>query len=285
MDHKIPASVIIMTKNEALNISKCLNVCQYFQEVIVVDSNSTDGTRDIAESYGVKVINFNWNGKYPKKKQWILDNVETSFDWVLHLDADEEVTKEFCHEIEDFLKGSSQDFVACRVRVSYYFMHKELRHGQQVKKTALIKKGYCEYPVLNDLSSTGIREVEGHYQPSVAGAIFNLRNPIIHADAEFIESWMTRHVKYAEWESLVTSNRVLRNEVSNSKDRLPKIFMRVPFRSLIMFIYSYFLKLGFLDGRAGFDYAFSKAWYYWLAGAISREKIYANLNTRGAKEK
>ena len=157
---KIPASVIIMTKNEALNISKCLNVCQYFQEVIVVDSNSTDGTREIAESFGVKVVNFSWNGKYPKKKQWILDNVRTSHDWVLHLDADEEVTQEFCAEIESFLQKNGKDYVACRVRISYYFMHKQLRHGQQIRKTAFIRKGYCEYPVLNDLASTGIRDTD-----------------------------------------------------------------------------------------------------------------------------
>jgi len=275
MKIKIPASVVIMTKNEASNIFKCLDVRQFFEEVIVVDSNSTDATKEIAEALGVRVIDFSWNGTYPKKKQWILDNVNTAYDWILHLDADEEVTEEFCEEIQNFLEKDSENFVACRLRVSYHFMHKELKHGQQVRKTAFVKKGYCHYPVLNDLSSTGIGEVEGHYQPIISGPVYNLAIPIVHADAEFIESWMFRHVKYAEWESLVSTDRGLREEVAKSKDRLPKLFLRVPFRSLFLFTYSYFLKFGFLDGRVGLDYAFSKAWYYWLAGAISREKIYS----------
>jgi glycosyltransferase involved in cell wall biosynthesis len=80
-----------MTKNEELNIAKCLRSLNDFAEVFVVDSDSTDNTRTIAESMGARVVHFSWNGKYPKKKQWCLDNLSFSHDWVLFVDADEEI--------------------------------------------------------------------------------------------------------------------------------------------------------------------------------------------------
>ncbi len=80
MTDKIPVSVIVMTLNEELNIVNCLKSLERFDEVFVVDSNSTDRTCQIAAEMGAKPVNFSWNRQYPRKKQWSLDNLPFSHD-------------------------------------------------------------------------------------------------------------------------------------------------------------------------------------------------------------
>ena len=84
---KIPVSVIIPVKNEEKNLPRCLSLLKDFSEVIVVDSHSTDKTPQIAEEYGCSLIEFTWNGRFPKKRNWVLRNVELQNTWVLFLDA------------------------------------------------------------------------------------------------------------------------------------------------------------------------------------------------------
>jgi len=86
---KIPASVLIQTKNEEASIERCLAALSDFDEVIVVDSNSVDRTAELAAASGATVINFTWNGAYPQKKQWQLEHAPTRHPWILFLDADE----------------------------------------------------------------------------------------------------------------------------------------------------------------------------------------------------
>lgn len=87
---RVPCSVVVMTKNEELNIAKCLTSVSDFAEVFVVDSGSVDRTCEIAKSIGAAVVPFEWNGKYPKKKQWCLENLPFAYEWALYVDADEE---------------------------------------------------------------------------------------------------------------------------------------------------------------------------------------------------
>jgi hypothetical protein len=83
---------------------------------------------------------------------------------------------------------------------------------------------------------------------------------------------MVRHVNYAKWEAHLLMNQDTKLEVDASKSGASSWFHRLPLRPLAFFVYSYILKFGFLDGRAGFDYAFAKTWYYWLSSVIAREK-------------
>ncbi len=96
----IPVSVIVVTKNEEKRIERCLDALRGFDEIAVVDSQSTDATRDIARACGAKVVNFAWNGRYPKKFQWCLDNLALKHDWAFFVDADEIVTPELVEEIK-----------------------------------------------------------------------------------------------------------------------------------------------------------------------------------------
>jgi glycosyltransferase involved in cell wall biosynthesis len=158
---KIPASVIVATRNEERRIVRCLEALQAFDEIIVADSRSTDRTQELAAQNGASVIDFAWNGRYPKKRQWCLDHLPLRHDWVFFVDADEIVTKELTEEIRALNFQAPGYFV----RGAYIFEGKPLRHGLQNNKLALLDRRRMEFPVVDDLDMPGMGEIEGHYQP------------------------------------------------------------------------------------------------------------------------
>ena len=89
MTSRVPVTVLVPVKNEAGNLSRCLDSVKWADEIFVVDSQSTDETAQIAERYGAKVVQFHFNGTWPKKKNWALENIPFANDWVFILDADE----------------------------------------------------------------------------------------------------------------------------------------------------------------------------------------------------
>ena len=92
----LPVTVAIPVKNEEANLAACLDRLHRFAEIVVIDSGSTDGTRDIAASFGARIGEFAWDGGYPKKRNWFLLNAPPTQPWVLFLDADEVVDETFC---------------------------------------------------------------------------------------------------------------------------------------------------------------------------------------------
>src|SRR5688572_13689701 len=94
-----PISILIPTRNEAGNIRACLDSCRFAREVVVIDSQSNDGTVELAQELGATVINFAWNGQFPKKKNWALANIPWRHEWVFILDADERITPELAEEL------------------------------------------------------------------------------------------------------------------------------------------------------------------------------------------
>jgi glycosyltransferase involved in cell wall biosynthesis len=89
MTPRVPVSVLIPIKNEAENLPRCLKSVQWADEILVVDSHSTDRSAQTAEQHGAKVVQFDFNGTWPKKKNWALENLPFKNDWVFILDADE----------------------------------------------------------------------------------------------------------------------------------------------------------------------------------------------------
>jgi glycosyltransferase involved in cell wall biosynthesis len=265
-------TVVIFTKNEESNILECITSVKDFSEVLVIDSNSTDSTREIAESLGVSVIEFEWNRQYPKKRQWTLDQFSGKNNWILFLDADERMSIALQKELEIFLAGDSDAFAGGLIEIDYYFAGKRLRFGQRPKKLVLLRVGSVSYPIIDDLNSEGMGELEGHYQPEVKGKTRKFKSRIVHNDKDPISTWMTRHVNYAKWEAHLIQNLMEKNRVDSSKGMVASVAHKLPARPLLFFMYSYVLKFGFLDGKAGFDYAVAKAWYYWLSAVIARER-------------
>lgn len=267
----IPISVVIFTKNEEGNIAQCINSVSKFSQIIVVDSNSSDSTRKIAESLNVDFYNFSWNGKYPKKRQWSLEEISYKNDWILFLDADERMTADLSEELMEFMKKTPGSYSGGAITIEYFFAGKQLKFGQKLRKIVLLHLHDARFPVVDDLGADGMGELEGHYQPFVNGKIKKFSGRIKHNDNDPISTWMIRHVNYAKWEAHLLNHPEVKIGVEKSKGRAASFFHKLPLRPLAFFIYSYFLKFGFLDGKVGFDYAFAKSWYYWLSAVIAKE--------------
>lgn len=100
-DARAPLSVLVPVKNEAANLRDCLASVSFAREIVVVDSGSTDATQAIAEAAGTRVVQFGWNGKLPRKKNWALENIRWQHEWLLIIDADERITPELQSEIRE----------------------------------------------------------------------------------------------------------------------------------------------------------------------------------------
>jgi len=269
---RLPITVIVSTKNEEEGIAAALSHLTSFDDVIVVDSASTDRTVEISESLGARVIPFVWDGKYPKKKQWCLENAGAKYDWVLFLDADERPSDDLLVELRSIVPElESAKFGGYDLLLSYRFAGKFLKHGHRVTKRALLDPKHSRFPVVNDLEAPGMQELEGHYQPLVDGPIGSLRGRILHDDKDPIRTWFDRHNRYSDWEAYLAVNTELKADIASKRSSNGRIFDKVPFKPALFFLYSYLARLGFLDGRAGFDYAFALSGYYWQIGVKVRE--------------
>lgn len=270
---RIPVSVIIMTKNEEKNISKCLSSLGSFNEVFVVDSSSTDRTAEIARSLGARVVDFKWNGKYPKKKQWCLENLPFRNDWVLYVDADEELYPETAREIGDMLSRGTEH-TGFFAGFDYVFTGKVLKHGHTVFKLVLFNRHKGRFVDYDDLAASNMWEVEGHYQPSIDGSTGVLQNRLLHDDHDSLFHYFSRHNRYSDWEAVVRLNNAFdkpEEAQPGFRKAMKAVFNALPFKGFTAFVHSYIFRLGFLDGRAGFNFALSRAFYYWQVSIKKRE--------------
>lgn len=259
----LPITCLILTKNEERAIRDCLESVKFCQQIVVFDSNSTDKTSDIVRENGSELINFTWNGTYPKKKQWALQHPSIRNNWVLLLDADERVSKELSDSITEFFASGENSHAAFDVEIAYTFANRLLKHGHQVSKRILLDRRKCTFPILNDLNVKNMWEVEGHYQPIVFGSLSQLKGKLLHADPDSLFDYFSRHNRYSDWEAHLRINSEDRMIVRKAKSFQGRIFDRMPLKPLAFFIYSYFFRLGFLDGKAGLNYALALAYYYW----------------------
>lgn len=270
----IPVSIIVMTKNEERNLAKCLRTLARFDEVFVVDSDSTDKTVAIAEEMGAKVIDFRWNGGYPKKKQWCLENLPFRHDWVLYVDADEEVYAELAEEIARLMRAGPKHagyFIAADFR----FIGKVLRHGHSNCKLALLDRHRTCFREFDDLDAANMWEVEGHYQPHVNGTVGIMKSRMLHSDDKTLFHYFDRHNRYSDWEAVVRRNAALASSQETQlagRRVLKQMFNAMPFKGLLAFVHSYFLRLGFLDGAPGFHFAMARGFYYWQVGIKCKER-------------
>ena len=201
---RVPVSVVVMTKNEEENLPKCLASVVEFDEVFVVDSRSEDRTQEIARAAGVEVVEFVWHGRYPKKKQWCLENLPFRHDFVLYLDADEELTTPLVDEVAGLAAGGF-DRVGYFVALDYVFLGRRLRHGLRVYKLVLFDRHRARYVERDDLDVENMWEVEGHYQPRIDGQVGSLQARMIHRDEGGLYDYFERHNRYSDWEAAVRS--------------------------------------------------------------------------------
>lgn len=255
---KIDITVVIPVKNEAKNLSHCLSKLNSFSQIIVVDSKSTDETQSIAKEYNTEIINFEWNGQFPKKRNWTLRNVTIRNEWVLFLDADEFLTEAIIKEIASTIKDTEHS--GFWIKYNNFFMGKEIKHGDKMKKLALFKKSKGEYEKIQEESWSHL-DMEVHEHPVISGSIGSLRESIIHKDFNGLEHYINKHNAYSTWEA---RRYVQLTGSSNLTKRQKFKYRLIKFGLLpsVYFVGTYFLKFGFLDGKEGYYLAKYKSTYF-----------------------
>ncbi|MEO1660391.1 MAG: glycosyltransferase family 2 protein [Pseudomonadota bacterium] len=260
---RLPVTVVIPVKNEEDNLPACLDSLNCFQSIIVVDSNSEDRTVEIALSTGAEVINFEWDGRFPKKRNWILRSYKFATPWVLFLDADEVVDKSFCVELAaNLAKDQCNGFW---LNYTNYFMGKRLNRGVPQRKLACFKIGAGEYERIEEDEWSSL-DMEVHEHPVLQGTVGEIKAPIDHRDFRGLARFLQRHIDYAKWEAsrymqlrpeLEQKSADLTDRQSFKYNNIEKFWF-----AWFYFFYTYLGKLGILDGRAGYQYASYKKWYF-----------------------
>lgn len=273
MNEKIPVSVVVPVKNEEQNLAHCLARLTRFAEVIVVDSRSEDRTPEIASASGAHVVQFDWNGEYPKKRNWILQSYKFSCRWILFLDADELIDDAFCSELE----GAIQDprYVGYWLNYTNFFLGRPLRHGDPQRKLALFRLGAGLYERIDEQGWSRL-DMEVHEHPILEGPVGEIRARIEHNDDRGVSKFIDRHRDYAMWEARRV--QALRQGGAEGRRHLTSR-QRLKYDNIDKwwFAWSYFFacyigKRGFLDGGPGFAIAFYKLWYFLTVRLLIREQ-------------
>jgi hypothetical protein len=187
---------------------------------------------------------------------------------VFFIDADEVASPELLRELRIlFAKGPKAD--GYFIKGVYVWMGRKLRFGLTNNKLCLFKKSAFAFPPVNDLDIEGMGEIEGHYQPVPKRGeqglghpkIAQLDHPVIHHNRKGRGDWLRRHARYAGWEAEMIKRDAFPQDPLKWREDAKQATRSAWFRPYLMFIYSYVLKLGFLDGMAGFDFALHRARY------------------------
>ncbi|MDX2039284.1 MAG: glycosyltransferase family 2 protein [Isosphaeraceae bacterium] len=275
---KAAISVIVPVKNEAANLERCLPALAWADEVFVVDSASTDATARVAEAHGAKVVQFEFNGVYPKKKNWALDNLPFRNEWVLIVDADEVVVPELADEIARRTEADEAD--GFELNMKYFFLGRRIQHCGYAEAWNLRlfkhRMGRYERMPVPPGSRTGDNEAHEHVE--LEGRVLRLVHELDHHAYPSIAVWVEKHNRYAVWEAEMYE-RFLREPIpagigrgKRIKRLLKKLYLRLPMRPLVRFVYAYVVRLGFLDGGPGLVFCTLLAFYDFLAWANVYEK-------------
>jgi len=225
-------SVVLITLNEASNLPRTLESVGWAQEIVVVDSGSTDETVDMARAAGARVFEESWKGFAAQKNSAI---AHASSDWILSLDADEEVSPELALEIQATLAGTPP-FSAYRLRRLNHFMGRPLRHG-----------GYWPDPKLRlfKRGSSRFAQRAVHETMESSGPAGELTNPLLHHCYPTIEEYVEHVNRYS------TLSAWMLMESGHAPQNMAALLWNSVFNPVATFIYNYIFRLGFLDGPEG----------------------------------
>jgi glycosyltransferase involved in cell wall biosynthesis len=279
---RVPISVLIPIKNEASNLPRCLAAVHWADEIFVVDSQSTDGSMAIAEQSGARVVQFHFNGTWPKKKNWALQNLPFRNEWVFVLDADEVLPQEAEQEFAQAIANAG-DKAGYWINRRFMFMGKWLRHSYYPNwNLRLFRHSLGRYEKLTDAETqSGDNEVHEHV--IVNGPTGRLRSEMDHYAFPSVEVFVEKHNRYSNWEARVAADRQLgasdaqiRSSVVGHRRRLKQLSQRLPFRPLLRFLYVFIWQKGFLDGREGYYFARLHGLYELLSIAKTYELTKTN---------
>jgi len=275
----LDVTVVIPVKNEAVNLPQCLACLAAFEKVVVVDSGSTDATCEIAAKAGAEVLNFEWNGQFPKKRNWVLRNHIFETEWVLFLDADEFITDAFVAELGHSL--SSTNCAGFWLNYERWFLGSELKHGDEFNKLALFRVGAGEYERIDEDQWSQL-DMEIHEHPVLSGATGELLAPIQHNEYRGLHHYIAKHNEYSSWEAARYLQLIEPGGDFEQSDawmgltpRQQKKYRHIAkwWAVPAYFLRGYFLKKGFLDGAVGLHFALMKSIYFYQIRLKIKERL------------
>jgi glycosyltransferase involved in cell wall biosynthesis len=270
---RLPLTAIILTHNEAGNMSRCLAALHCVDDVVLLDSGSSDNTVALAQELrpDIRVFEHPFED-FGAQRNWALDHAAPRYPWVLFVDADEYCEPELLSEIHDFIAAPGS-VVGAFIAGKNYFLGTWLRRTTFYPsyQLRLLKMGQVRY------------RKEGHGQREVTdGELCYLRNGWRHEGfSKGVHQWVARHNQYStdevdlilrlrhepvEWRALVGADPILRRRA------LKVLAARVPARPFWRFLYTYVIRRGFLDGRAGLDYCLLRVAHDLHIGVKIRER-------------
>lgn len=258
--NSVPVSVMIFTLNEQVHLPGCLDALAWCDDVIVIDSFSTDDTKVICEKLGKRFFQNKFTG-FGHQRNWALDNTSPRYEWILILDADERVTPGLAAEMAAIAQHSAAGIGAYQLRRRFYMWGRWLRYSSL-------------YPtwVVRFIHRDRVRYLNrGHAETQlVQGEIKNLDSDLIDENLKGIDEWFDRQNRYASKEAEfeleqekggLRAAELFSSEPLVSRAALKRLAGKMPARALVYFLYSYIFRLGFLDGKPGFVFCLMKAWY------------------------
>ena len=262
-------SVFIQTLNEEVNLENCLKSVNFSDDIVVLDSFSTDQTEEISKKYNCRFIQREYDGR-ANNQNWAVKNIKFKYKWVWYVDADEITTTELRDEILDIVKSDTK-------KVLYRVRFKNMLMGKWLKNSSL-------YPTW--ISRLFIPEKIRWERPANPIAIIDgeegqLKNHILHYSFnKGFNAWFEKHNKYSYFEAQETIKELKKDfnffelfqkSAANGRQALKKLSFRFRLRAPLKFIYMYFFKLGFLDGYPGFTYCILTSIYEYMIVLKVRE--------------
>lgn len=280
-------TAIILTYNEEQHLPRCISCLNdLVDQVIVVDSISTDATVKIAKDSGALVVKHAWKN-YATQFNWALTQLDKDSDWILRIDADEYITLDLAKEIKDRLPSVEANIDGVIFNRRMMFQGKMIKYGGvfpvEVLRLFRHGRGECEN-----------RWMDEHIK--VQGETIKFRGELIDDNKNSLTWWTEKHNHYASREAVdllnleygfmphdTVANLSNRSQVGVKRWFKEVVYARSPmsFRAFMYFIYRYFIRLGFLDGQAGMSFHFLQGfWYRYLVDAkiIEVKRVMSELD-------
>lgn len=258
-------SILILTYNEEKNLAECLDSIAWCDDIWVLDSGSTDRTVEIAKERGCHLLTRKFDN-FGDQRNYAIDTATFKYPWVFDLDADERFTETLKTECEEMVRKDEKS--------AYYCSYKNIMWGRWLKHSTGFPVYQMRFHKLGEIRFVG----HGHGQREGAAqrGIGYLKEPYIHYNfSKGLAEWFAKHVDYArrEAELLVVGEReggTASGRMARRR-RLIRFARHLPFRPFLRFCYVYFFHLGFLDGRAGWQFARMQMWYQFMIDSLVRD--------------
>lgn len=251
----VPVTAIVLTFNEEVNIARCLNSLAWCEQVIVVDSESTDGTQQVAKEHGAEVFVNPWPG-FGAQRNWALQRPQIRHEWLYFLDADEWVPEDATEEISEAIRSTTAAGFAQRRRLVF--------DGRWIKHCGWYDNSWQLRLVRHDRARC--EGLDFGERLIVDGTVERLRSEFVDEDLKGVDGWKAKHARYAELEARrrldrppfaerLRALRGMRRGLSLGRAVAKDIvFPAMPFKAWSLFGYMYVARLGFLDGRQGLTF-------------------------------